>query len=331
MESTTDELIERLNLIRAGNQLAIESDTIKNIESILKRADLVKFAKSAPDTVLAEMDKATVDKEIDAVKVVLPEPSEEEKLLDAQYKEEQERKKKTRKIILTAAISVFLLIATFVGFGIKYGFGYVKDTIIGHESKELLEGNWVNSAYGFPPVYISTPKVLKRQETELPEEVKKQLSKTEFKYGTLLDLFSISINSLNFKAIPPSIATSEDNKDANRIDLIKYSESSIGLLEQAGFSDILVNREQFITPNAAEGLKTSGSFNVNIPESDKKITAEYAMFQFTVGSIVQEIIITWGRDDKYADEMVQRIIDSIELKPDEEEVQREDKEGETEK
>ncbi|WP_407704193.1 hypothetical protein [Winogradskyella immobilis] len=331
MESTTDELIERLNLIRAGNQLAIESDTIKNIESILKRADLVKFAKSAPDTVLAEMDKATVDKEIDAVKVVLPEPSEEEKLLDAQYKEEQERKKKTRKIILTAAISVFLLIATFVGFGIKYGFGYVKDTIIGHESKTLLEGDWVNSAYGFPPVYISTPKVLKRQETELPEEVKKQLSKTEFKYGTLLDLFSISINSLNFKAIPPSIATSEDNKDANRIDLIKYSESSIGLLEQAGFSDILVNREQFITPNAAEGLKTSGSFNVNIPESDKKITAEYAMFQFTVGSIVQEIIITWGRDDKYADEMVQRIIDSIELKPDEEEVQREDKEGETEK
>ena len=257
--------------------------------------------------------------------------SEEEKLLDAQYKEEQERKKKTRKIILTAAISVFLLIATFVGFGIKYGFGYVKDTIIGHESKTLLEGDWVNSAYGFPPVYISTPKVLKRQETELPEEVKKQLSKTEFKYGTLLDLFSISINSLNFKAIPPSIATSEDNKDANRIDLIKYSESSIGLLEQAGFSDILVNREQFITPNAAEGLKTSGSFNVNIPESDKKITAEYAMFQFTVGSIVQEIIITWGRDDKYADEMVQRIIDSIELKPDEEEVQREDKEGETEK
>ena len=328
LESTTDELIERLKLIREGNQLAIESATIKNIESILKRADLVKFAKSAPDTVLAEMDKTTIDKEIDAVKTTLPEPSEEEKLLDLQYKEAQERKKKTRKIILTVAISLFLIIATFVGFGIKYGFSYVKDTIIGHESKELLEGDWVESAYGFPPVYISTPKVLKRQEIELPEEVKAQLSQTRFKYGTLINIFSITVNSLNFKTIPPAIATSEGGEDKNPIDLVKYSESSIGLLEQAGFSDIIVNREQFITPNAAEGLKTSGSFNVNIPETDKKITAEYAVFQFTVGNIVQEIIITWAQDDEYADEMIQRIIDSIELKPDEEEVEQNDKEGE---
>ena len=141
MESTTDELILRLQLLKDGNQIPLKKDTINNLQSILKRADLVKFAKSKPDTALAEMDRDIIDKEIDNVKASLPEPSEEEKLLDKQYKEAQERKKKRRKVILTVAISLFLIIATIVGFGIKYGFGYVKDTIIGHESKELLEGN----------------------------------------------------------------------------------------------------------------------------------------------------------------------------------------------
>jgi hypothetical protein len=42
------------------------------------------------------------------------------------------------------------------------GFDYVKDNIIGHPSKELLEGEWIKSAYGNPSVRIETPKVLKR-------------------------------------------------------------------------------------------------------------------------------------------------------------------------
>ena len=45
-------------------------------------------------------------------------------------------------------------------------FSYVKDTLIGHDSIELLEGEWVTSEYGFPPITISTPKVLKHIETK---------------------------------------------------------------------------------------------------------------------------------------------------------------------
>ena len=142
LESTTSELISRLRLLKEGNQIDLSKETIKNIESILERADLVKFAKSAPDIRLAELDRNTIDNEIDHVKEVLPEPSEEEKLLDKKYREKLERKKTRNKIIITVAISLFLLIATFVGFSIKYGFNYVKDTIIGHDSIELLEGDW---------------------------------------------------------------------------------------------------------------------------------------------------------------------------------------------
>ena len=49
------------------------------------------------------------------------------------------------------------------------------------------------------------------------------------------------------------------------------------------------------------------------------MNAEYALLFFSNENVLQQIIITWPQDDDYADEMVQRIIDSVELKQDEEE------------
>ena len=319
LESTTDQLISRLQLLKDGNQIDLSKDTIKNLESILKRADLVKFAKSSPDTELAEMDKATIDKEIDYVKESLPEPTEEERLLDKQYKEENEIKRKRRKIILTVAVSVFLLIATFVGFGLKYGFSYVKDTIVGHESKELLEGDWVESAYGFPPVTIETPRVLKRVEAPVPEEAKEKMTMTTFVYGTFLDVFSVAVNTTTLNE--PKQKTQDQETENPTFDLLKISEATITGFESKGATDITVKREQFITPNAAEGLKTFGTLNIKSPNTDAIMNAEYALFIFSNENVLQQIILTWPVDDDYADEMIERIIDSIELKPDEEETE----------
>ncbi len=307
LESTTDELINRLTLLKEGNQVDISKEDIKNLESILKRADLVKFAKSAPDVELAKLDRNTIDIEIDHVKEALPEPTEEEKLLDLKYKEEQERKKKRKKVIITVAIGVFLLIATFIGFGIKHGFGYVKDTIIGHESKELLEGSWVTSAYGFPPVTINTPKVLKRTELPVPDEVKAQVDMTSFIYGTLLDLFSVTVNTATYK-----------NLGENKIDLEKASEGSIKSMEAVGAKDIVVLRDKFTTPNGAEGLKTSGTMKIPGIASKELRSARYVLLQFASENVMQQIIITSPEDDTYADQMVERILNSVELKEAEE-------------
>ena len=97
LESTTEELINRLHLLKDSQQIELSKEDITTIENILKRADLVKFAKSKPDIALAELDRNAIDIEIDHVKESLPEPTEEEKLLNQKYKEEQERKKKRKK------------------------------------------------------------------------------------------------------------------------------------------------------------------------------------------------------------------------------------------
>ena len=290
LESTTDELITRLNILKDGNQIDITKDDIKNIETILKRADLVKFAKSAPDVELAKLDRTTIDVEIDQVKEALPEPTQEEKLLDQKYQEEQEKKQKRNKIIITVAIVVGLCIATFVGFGLKYGFGYVKDTIVGHESKELLEGNWVSSDYGFPAISISTPEVLKRENPPIPEEIKAKLQMTVFSFGNVSEPISVMLSTLKLN----------QQEGQEEIDLNQVSEKAIQQLEKQGVTNLLVKKEKFVTPNNAEGLKTYGTASLPVANTDKYYDGEYVLLHFTSENVIQEIAITYRKDDVYA-------------------------------
>ena len=302
LESTTDELIDRLNLLKEGNQIDLSKESIKNIESILKRADLVKFAKSSPDVALAELDRTTIDSEIDQVKEALPEPTEEEKLLDEKYREELERKKKRKKVILTVVISVFLLSAIFTVFSLKYGFDYVKDTIIGHDSKELLETkNWVTSDYGAPPITITTPKVLRRIELPMPEEMKQQVDVSAFAYGSLLDFFSVSTNTSVFK------------NDKVKIDIEQAVDGTLNLFEQQGVQNLISKRDKFETPNGAEGLKTHGTADFPILNTDKFSKGNYVLLTFATNNVVQQVVIRWKKDDDYAEQMVQRILNSVEL------------------
>ncbi len=305
LESTTAELISRLRLLKDGNQIDLSKETIKNLESIFKRADLVKFAKSAPDKELAKLDRNTVDVEIDHVKEVLPEASEEEKLLDQQYKEAQERKNKRRKIGITIVAVIALVAATFGGFGLKYGFKYVGDTLLGNDNLELLEGEWVQSAYGFPPITISTPQVLMRVENDSLNLVDGPVQFSEFLYGNMLDDLSVSLTTARIK----------DHKAGDTIDLTQVSEKAIVELENRGLENIFVKADKFVTPNNAEGMKTYGSANFPIGNSNNFVEGEYILLHFTAENVIQQIVITYHKGDEYAEEIVERMLNSVELNP----------------
>ncbi|MGJ8591652.1 MAG: hypothetical protein ACSHXF_03845 [Aquaticitalea sp.] len=305
LESTTDELVSRLNLLKDGNQIELSKEDIRNIETILKRADLVKFAKSAPDVELAKIDRNTIDLEIDHVKEALPEPTEEEKLLNQQYKEEQERKKNRRKVIATVAISLFLVFATFTGFVIKYGYDFVVDTIIGNDSKELLEGEWVNSAYGFPPVYISTPEVLQRSESKEIDKLANAKT-TVFSYGTILSDINIAVTTSKLN-IPDSMS----------VDVKGAVEGVMKQFENNGVKNLITKQEKFVTPNNQEGLKAFGTADFPKPLSEEYQKGKYTLLLFTTENILQVVVMGWKEDDVYADQIMERILNSIELKKEE--------------
>ena len=308
LESTTDELIFRLKTLEAANQIKLSKETIRNIETILKRADLVKFAKSEPDYQLAKLDKNTINQEIDHVKEGLPEPTEEELLQDLAYRKALARQQKRKKIKQIIAIGFAVFLITFTGLVIRSGFTEVKDTILRNPSKLLLEKNpWVTSEYGAPGVTISTPEVLERQIVELPEDMKGKVQTISFTYAGVDAPFDVVVNSSKY-----ATETDEEGKQKETpIDLLNAAEGVLDSFEANGTKNITTRNEQFITPNGQEGIKTFGTADFLI--EDTLVKGEYILLGFSTPNILQQVILTWKEDDVYADQIIERILNSIEL------------------
>ena len=308
LESTTDELVLRLKTLKEANQITLSPETIRNIETILKRADLVKFAKSKPDFQLARFDKSTIELEIDHVKEGLPEPTEEELLQDLAYREALAKAQKRKKTKQAIAIAAGVLLIALTGFVIHSGFTNVKDTVLRNPGKILLEKTpWVRSEYGAPGVTISTPVVLERQKVELAEEMKGKAQVVSFAYAEVDTPVDIIVNSSKFAA-----QAGEDGKAKDvPIDVLKVAEGVLDRFEKQGAKNIITRNEQFITPNGQEGVKTFGTGEFLVGEN--LVKSEYIILGFSTPNILQQVILTWTANDIYADQIVERILNSIEL------------------
>ena len=308
LESTTDELVFRLKPLQAANQISLGANTIRNIETILKRADLVKFAKSKPDFELAKLDKGTIGLEIKQVKEGLPEPTEEELLQDLEYREalEGKQKRKKQKQIVAGVVGVFVVAITFLI--VQSGFTNVKDTVLRNPSKLLLEKtHWVKSEYGAPGITLSTPNVLERQTIKVSEEMKDKVQLVAFACAgkdTPIDVFVTS-----------SKYASETGKDGKEkevpIDVLESTEAVLNRFEKEGAKNIISRNEQFITPNGQEGVKTFGTAEFII--NDTLTKGVYVVLGFSTPNLLQQVILIWKEDDVYADQIIERILNSIEL------------------
>ena len=164
-------------------------------------------------------------------------------------------------------------IAVLTFFIITKGFTYVKDSIFGNDSKQLLEGEWVLSEYGNPSVIIETPKVLKRTDLGqfLPKENMALIKDMQsFRYGSLPDDFQLMVSTLKYK-------------QESEIDLSKAIESTIQLLESQGAQNMLVKQEEFDTKQGVRGQRAFGTFSKINPASrsstvTRRTAASYAGF-----------------------------------------------------
>jgi hypothetical protein len=302
LESTTDQLIEKLELLREAGELQLDVDTIAQFKKILQTADLVKFAKSKPPMAIAEQDRKIVEELVVKTHEALPEPTEEELLQQAEYREEQSRRKQKRKIIIGAASLAALITVAVAVAGFTYGFGYLKDTILGHPTKELLEGEWVRSSYGYPPVIVETPQVLRRQEVKLPPEAKANIADIQaFGYRSAIGLFTMATTSVTL--------SQQVDPDAEQT----VEQMMMGF-EAQGAKNIITKQEEFTTISGVTGIKIYGSGSFPVPESKELVKGKYTMLLFGGKGFQQYIILTWLEDDPYAQEIVDRILTTIEVK-----------------
>ncbi len=300
LESTTDELIERLEVERESGHIDFSPQTIAKLKDIFKRADLIKFARVNPPEGKAQSDRLAVEQIVKETKDALPAPTVEELMKQEDYREKLSRKRK-RKLWLTGIGGVLgiLLLATGIAIGIK-GYDEVKDFILGNATRELAEGNWITSEYGSPSMVVSTPKVLVRQDVPIPPEAQGKLEAIAFAWQTVPPNVSIAVYQFKF----PQGAEVETDQLIN---------SQLAQFEAQGFTADIVKNEKYSTPNGAEGIKTFGSGSLKNEKKGIELSGEYAMLTFQAENIVQQLFISWQKDDEYSKQIAERVMQSVEL------------------
>ena len=302
MESTTSELITKLEMLRDAGELKLEDDTIHQFQKILQTADLVKFAKSKPATSVAEQDRKIVELLVTKTHEALPEPTEEDLMLNEEYLAELAKKKQRKRLYWAAAIFVGILFLGSVFSVTYFGFKKVRDTVFGYPTKDLLENEWVSSSYGFPPVELETPDVLVRQEIDLPKETQELIKELQaFSYGSYVGIFSVSASSVTYK---------EQNEP-------NFEGAVGGILsnfEQLGLKNIITKQEEFVTKSGVKGLKTFGTGTFVDSGANEGKKAKYNILSFGGKGFMQQVVITWEDGDEYAEQIVERILSSLDVK-----------------
>ena len=304
LESTTDELIAKLEMLRDAGELKIDDDTLHQFKRILQTADLVKFAKSKPETSVAKNDRKAIEEIVIKTHEALPEPTEEELMEQAEFQEELARKKQKKKWVMAGVAVLALLVISIASSIAYYGFDYVKDTALGHPTKKLLEGEWVASTYGYPPINLETPEVLKRQDVKLTPEMKGNIQDLQiFMYRDADALFTVGTTSTTL--------TQEAEPDFEQ-----SIEMFIKNLEEKGAKNIITKQEEFTTVSGVKGIKVYGNGQFAVPESDDLVRGKYSVILFGGKGFQQQVILTWLDDDQYAEEIVERIQRTLEVKTD---------------
>jgi hypothetical protein len=302
LESTTGQLIEKLELMKDAGKLKIEEETIGQFKKLLETADLVKFARSKPELSIAEQDRKAVEQIVTKTKEAIPEPTEEELMQQAAYQEALLVRKR-RKQWIFAGLSVAGVIAIALSATIfYYGFQPVKDTILRNPSKRLLEGEWVSSSYGYPPIDLSAPDVLLRQDISIaPEEKDKIKDSQVFSYYNPQNGLGIGAASITLtEAVEPDYQKSIDQV------LKEFSDR--------GARNIITKQEEFSSLSGIPGVKVYGSGTFPVTDSGKRIKGKYAIILFGGKGFLQQVVLSWEEGDSYAEEIVNRIINSIDVK-----------------
>lgn len=304
MESTSNELFETLKNTVKRRKIKLSQDILDKFKRVMSNADLVKFAKSKPLDFEIENDKKMVDAFLMSLDKAIPRTEEEtENLFTEELKRKKEHSQKLKRLFIPISLVLFLLLLGAVFIGITKGTDYVRENWLGHNAKSLLNEEWVTSEYGDPAIIISTPKVLNRINDEriqnnLPSHVK---AIANFTYGSLLDNFSIALATTAFK-------------DTTSVDLDRIVEVKLKQMELLGAKNITVKNEDYEDAKGLTGKKAYGTFTAMnlIEKEDQQMNYEVLVFSQPGGA--QELLLIYKNDDEYAQQIMERVINSVELR-----------------
>ena len=308
LESTTDELLLKLNALKESGQLDLERETIKNLKTVLQTADLVKFARSTPEFGTTAKDRELLEGVVIETKEALPEPTPEE------IREREEyrlllAKKRRKKQLQWGFASLGILIILSLGIAVlKYGYYPVQDTLLGYPTIKLKNKEWITSQYGTPPVKISTPEVLRRVKTEKGGALR--FSSGDYDASFFIDLvFTQKPPKQEGKETP----SKEDQEAQQKEKIQELINDIINDFQSRGAVNILIKEEAITTLSGIPALKIFGTLDYPKKGKNNRVRCNYIthVFDFEQGGI--NLTLLYEKEDRYGKFIEKRVMDSFEL------------------
>lgn len=309
-ESTTDELLAKINDLQQNGKLHLSAETISNLKRVLQNADLVKFAKSKPSDSNAEYDRETIENVViktkEAIPIVVAEgetPAQDAFVMSVL--KIRERKKKRNRIALIASLCFILSTPVLL-----IGYNLLKNKYF-NTYANINRSEWVTSDYGYPITELTTPEVLIRKQivdiTEYKSIIDKQYT---FYYGSINSPLYIMTNIITFKKDTQNTTPQQDG--GLTLDPKKVNEIVLSQLDKAKAKNISTLAEEYTSPSGAKGIKVFGKMSIP-DEKGNYFNALYELYSFTENGALQQLLIT-HIDEPNAEEIAQRVINSIVLK-----------------
>ena len=311
-ESTTDELLTKINLLQEKGKLNLNQETITNLKRVLQTADLVKFAKNKPSDDNAEYDRETIENVVIKTKEAIPlEPTDEQAINEARQKALALKRQKRKKLLIRIGVGI-LLFFLLGGVGLYFGYRTLKNWLFNPYVAELNEGKWVTSDYGYPITELTTPKVLMRKQIVDITGFKPIIhSQSTFYFGSLNSELYIMTNIITF--VKETGGNSSERGDGNiSLDPQLVNEIVLAQLDKAGAENITTLQEEYTTPAGVKGMKVFGE--MTLPDKNgNPFKANYELYSFTENGALQQLLITYINDFN-AKAIAKRVVNSIAFK-----------------
>ena len=311
-ESTTDELLTKINLLQEKGKLNLNQETITNLKRVLQTADLVKFAKNKPSDDNAEYDRETIENVVIKTKEAIPlEPTDEQAINEARQKALALKRQKRKRLLIRIGVGI-LLFFLLGGVGLYFGYRTLKNWLFNPYVAELNEGKWVTSDYGYPITELTTPKVLMRKQIVDITGFKPIIhSQSTFYFGSLNSELYIMTNIITF--VKETGGNSSERGDGNiSLDPQLVNEIVLAQLDKAGAKNITTLQEEYTTPAGVKGMKVFGE--MTLPDKNgNPFKANYELYSFTENGALQQLLITYI-NDLNAKAIAKRVVNSIAFK-----------------
>lgn len=311
-ESTTDELLTKINLLQEKGKLNLNQETITNLKRVLQTADLVKFAKNKPSDDNAEYDRETIENVVIKTKEAIPlEPTDEQAINEARQKALALKRQKRKRLLIRIGVGV-LLFFLLGGVGLYFGYRTLKNWLFNPYVAELNEGKWVTSDYGYPITELTTPKVLMRKQIVDITGFKPIIhSQSTFYFGSLNSELYIMTNIITFVKETGGNGSERGNGNIS-LDPQLVNEIVLAQLDKAGAKNITTLQEEYTTPAGVKGMKVFGE--MTLPDKNgNPFKANYELYSFTENGALQQLLITYINDFN-AKAIAKRVVNSIAFK-----------------